>query len=609
MISRWFFVCLVACMTACDGGGSAADAGKPKPSFDPTPEGATRIDLGAVLGADRVLLADVTQANFERRSGDLFLAVEGHVFVMQLICSDFGCINIWTLEGISFCWKIEGVTATKSTLCTKANYRTVLLSGTQDAGTYELLGSATIEVPVAEEFSSWVGREVVRSSPVHFRLSVRDGALVAPPLLQRSPDEVPLIDGLMPFQDEGTMKLTWRNRDDTVFAVDTSVSALSGRLLGNGVFGLGWNAPFFPEGAHTAAAALLSDTEWLGLFVTPSYESAGDHGSATGGGPLLNLWLRRGKPESTTAAPLTHFTGLEATTASSNTVDVCFNRQLDPASVPTAAISVEGLEVKSWSLLPGGQCLVVNTGQQSRAQSYAVNVAGLRSLSGEALATGGQRLSFLPDEGRATDLLDAFNGYKPGSSLGGDAIFYPLKSGAVLLKPSQGRSFQEGDGFFLTGADVRSLINLSARYEAQGYHVERAYPGPPGDGVWLAFTQQKPGLVFVDGELEQLFPAMMTQYPQVLGDGTAVVRQLDGTWLRLLKNGATEPYLGTATTYVVTGAVANTTDALVQNGVALEFTRMNADGGVVGAPINLTGVAPYVAADSMLFDLGTESII
>lgn len=36
---------------------------------------------------------------------------------------------------------------------------------------------------------------------------------------------------------------------------------------------------------------------------------------------------------------------------------------------------------------------------------------------------------------------------------------------------------------------------------------------------------------------------------------------------------------------------------------------MNADGGVVGAPINLTGVAPYVAADSMLFDLGTESII
>ena len=454
-------------------------------------------------------MANVEYANFERHGGQLFLFVKAALFHLELSCGDFGCIPIWGQEFVTYCWKIDGALATVSTACVqRSDLRTeqprleeqgalfsamrtfsgsrrptttllggVLLSGSPDGGTYELLGSATLQVPAVEEFSSWVQPDIVRASPVHYRLSVRDGGVTT--LLQRSPDEVPLLDGIMAFVDEGTLELQWRNRDDTVFALDSSAPALTGKRLGNGVFGLGWDAPFFPGGAHTGGAALL-DGEWLGLFVTPSYESTDDHGRALGGGPLLNLWLRRARVEGEASLPLTHFTGLEATTASAQTVDVCFNRRLEPASVRTASIAVEGLELKSWSLLPGDQCLVLHTAQQVRSQSYAVHVAGLRSVDGEALVSSGQRLSFLPDELAVTDLLAAFTGVKPGSFDGLDSVLLPLKTGAVLVHP-EGHAFQEGGGYFLTGVDARSLINLSERYLAQGLTVERVVPSATED--------------------------------------------------------------------------------------------------------------------------------
>ncbi len=564
-----------ACGPATSSSTSAADAGPPP--------GAHRVELTSLDTARaKFLLGGVKDVSFARSpQGPVIAGLHALAWLNHQNCDLGNCFDVWFTEPWDFCLQVDTLDVVRGPTCDlalaarqapppdeaavreqtgrslAAQQATVTLDGGVKLGADGWLGAVTATIAPRRELNPWWGQQQPLPLVRHLVVQAGTGGTAdAPPLVEDAPDAVDFFAHLSAFLDGATTRLLYRTGDEGLIALSSPPGApLAGRFVGDA----------FSGGQYGATVGAVLDGNTLSDLLLVDTGSGPTEGRGT-----VDLYARSRPAAAGAEAPLVTFAPRATTAGHPFSATTCFNRQLDPAAMGAAKVSATpALDLGAPRLLPGGQCVSLETGRQDPAGHYELTLTGFVASTGERLAS--TRVSLLPAEWAAVDVGRTVFG--PDVT----PVAAPSRSGGLVAWSGVGAGFIALEPDLIT----RSAIALPFPADA-GVKVDLALPDPGLRGLWvIAHGITGPNvLVLVDGASNPSWdstrlPGLAARHATLFPDGT--VRVCNGAECLRVDESGPEPYAPDAgRDPSLDVPITGSTDVL--NSEAGHLSRWTADG-------------------------------
>ena len=424
-------------------------------------------------------------------------------------------------------------------------------------------GSATTLQKPQSEFPDFVREQDVYERSLVMRASMR--ASVADTVaLDFAPDAVDMLSEVTANPGPTGIDLFWRQRDESIFRVANDSVPLKLQYLGQGVFNLK-NAPNVQAATGETVGNLVVGDQWTALFATR--------------GKRLNLSFRTRKVATTEFKSVRPFQPTIAASPNPRAVRVCFNEQLEVASVGPEAFTFDPPVAVVSAFASASQLCVFITTALREPRAYTVTAKSLRSVFGNALPSRGVQFSVNGDRDRVLNLaVDLFRG--DTDSQGRPVVVVktvvPTSSGGVVSI-----SADFGDQVLSRADNQLSFVSPVETLNPDGLSW---VPDVKGRGLWVLSAPDAGATTVVrydDLPAERLELAGANLSLVSLGDGAAIVNS-DRTAITRIAQGVASPLPAAFAGVRVWGFVNDSSDVLTSGANVNSVVRRSViDGSVL----------------------------